>query len=49
MKITVGIIVCAEFDVLFGFESAIRSILLILSWLFCKIASVCGKCDLNST
>ena len=26
MKITVGIIICAEFDVLFGFEPATRSI-----------------------
>ena len=43
MKITVNILICAEFDVLFGFESATRSILPVLRWLFSKRL---GKCDL---
>ena len=37
---------CAKLDVLFGFESARRSIWPVLSWLFCNRL---GKCDHVST
>ena len=36
MKITICIIICAKLDVLFWFESARRSILPVLRWLFWK-------------